>query len=147
MSFKVQTNMKILKTRLSEPKFSIDENNSAICNKIKTYLLTNRDAIAIAANQLYSDKRVFGMWHEGELKIFINPIIKSTHSDFVKREEGCMSISNGRKKYLVGRRTQIFVTSDNRGTEQYSNYVARVIQHEIDHLEGWTIKCRHEEQN
>ena len=147
MSFKVQTNMKVLTTRLEEPKFKVDEKYYATCNKIRTYLLSNRNAIAIASNQLFSNHRVFGMWYEGKIKLFVNPRVLSTHSDFVKELEGCMSISNGNKKYLVGRRTQIFVFSDNHGEEQYSNYDARVIQHEIDHLEGWTIKCRYEEQN
>ena len=58
-----------------------------------------------------------------------------------------MSISNGNKKYLVSRRTNIFIDSENHGEEQYYDYDARVIQHEIDHLEGITIKCRHKEQN
>ena len=147
MSFKVQTNMKVLTTRLDEPKFKVDEKYSATCNKIKSYLLTNRNAIAIASNQLFSNKRVFGMWYKGRIKIFLNPRIVSTHSDFIKEEEGCMSIANGNKKYLVGRRKNIRITSDNHGDELYRGYDARVVQHEIDHLEGWTIKCRHEEQN
>ena len=156
MSFKVQTNMKVLTTTLEEQKFSIDESQSAICNKIKSYLLTNRNAIAIAANQLFSNHRVFGMWYEGKIKIFINPRIRYDYiaqhyeykeEDTSKELEGCMSISNGNKKYLVERRELIYVLSENHGLEKYQGYDARVIQHEIDHLEGITIKCRHEEQN
>ena len=141
--------MKVLTTEL-ENGYPLKDNidiDDKIVVKIKTYLLTNRNAIAIASNQLFSNKRVFGMWYNGRIKIFLNPRIVSTHSDFIKEEEGCMSIANGNKKYLVGRRKNIRITSDNHGDELYRGYDARVIQHEIDHLEGWTIKCRYEEQN
>ena len=158
MSFKVQTNMEVLTTRL-ENDYPIKDNidiDDKIVVKIKTYLLSNRNAIAIASNQLFSNHRVFGMWYEGKIKIFINPRIrydyiaqrgKHYEYDTSKELEGCMSISNGNKKYLVERIELIYVLSENHGLEKYQGYDARVIQHEIDHLEGITIKCRHKGQN
>ena len=163
MSFKVQTNMKVLTTRVEElPTPNLVGVNAYVdsyartTKKIQTYLLTNRDAIAIASNQLFCKERVFGMWYEEKIRIFVEPRIRYDYmadhhnyeeEDVSKELEGCMSISNGRKKYLVERRDLIYVDDALNGLQKYQGYDARVIQHEIDHLEGITIKCRHKEQN
>jgi len=71
-------------------------------------------------------------------KTFINPVMIDEFGDNSSFEEGCLSIPNIRSK--IDRKSEIkikyqdesFVTYE----ENFSGILARVIQHEYDHLEG-----------
>ena len=71
-------------------------------------------------------------------KTFINPIIVSEFGENKSLEEGCLSIPSIREK--IGRKSKIKITycDENFKTvnEEYSGIIARVIQHEYDHIEG-----------
>ena len=71
-------------------------------------------------------------------KTFINPTIANEFGENKTLEEGCLSIPNIREKIV--RKSKIKITyhdeSFNTVSEEYSGIIARVIQHEYDHIEG-----------
>ena len=71
-------------------------------------------------------------------KIFINPIIIDEKGDEWSFEEGCLSIPNIREGVL--RQKQIIIQyhdeNFNKHTDSFDGLLARVIQHEYDHIEG-----------
>lgn len=71
-------------------------------------------------------------------KVFINPRILSEEGTEWKFNEGCLSIPKIRED--VNRRPEIEIEyydeKFNKHVEKYSGVIARVIQHEYDHIEG-----------
>jgi len=107
----------------------------------------NSDGIGLAAPQVGELKRVFVMdadpiMEEGETlygpMAFINPEIVETGQEEVTMDEGCLSIPELTDK--VTRPENIRVTYKNRKFEdqelQAGGWIARIIQHETDHLHG-----------
>lgn len=77
-------------------------------------------------------------------KVFINPEIRATGGLFSTQLEGCLSLPHMQASVL--RPTHIRVRYQDHlmetHEESFSGYMARVIQHEFDHLEGVLITDR-----
>ena len=77
---------------------------------------------------------------KGYFRTYINPYIEETSDDSVPYEEGCLSFPgihekvNRPSKVRVSWQDENFVEHD----EWFEGFPARVLQHEIDHLDG---KC------
>ena len=105
-------------------------------------LMYEANGIGLAANQVDLPLQLFvvntkGNKEEGEELVFINPVIsKPKGSEEV--EEGCLSLPGINAKVI--RPTQIHVNAYNLQGEELNATVdgllARVIQHEYDHLQG-----------
>ena len=71
-------------------------------------------------------------------RAFINPEIIEFYKETDVKEEGCISIPDVHEDVI--RSVRIVVKyQDEKGkffTEEYSDWLARIIQHEIDHLNG-----------
>lgn len=76
--------------------------------------------------------------YKGGLKTMINARIEEMEGSPVSREEGCLSLPGIHES--VTRKEKIKVTyldeDFEQHTEWFEGYMARVIQHEYDHLEG-----------
>jgi peptide deformylase len=105
-------------------------------------LLTMQDArgVGLAAPQIGRSLRLFVASESGEPEegiIFINPEIRPFGSP-LPFEEGCLSLPgiNG----MVTRPESVEISwtdvDGQRKTETFSELMARIIQHEFDHLEG-----------
>ena len=71
-------------------------------------------------------------------KIFINPEIIEESGDDWSFDEGCLSIPDVRED-VVGRESvkiQYFDENFNKHVKSFNGLLARVIQHEYDHVEG-----------
>jgi peptide deformylase len=95
--------------------------------------------VGLAGPQVGLMKRIFVVHAEGDVpRVFINPSIIGTSEDRVKYEEGCLSIP-GIYADLV-RPSKIKVQAWNEKgrpfTLEAEGILARIIQHEYDHLEG-----------
>ncbi|MCK4640199.1 MAG: peptide deformylase [Candidatus Marinimicrobia bacterium] len=100
------------------------------------------DGIGLSANQVGVDFRFFIVdfsLHDKNMgkEVFINPeILQREGMDVL--EEGCLSVPGIREK--VTREWKIKVSYENVQREviekEFEGYLARVIQHEIDHLNG-----------
>ncbi len=105
----------------------------------------NANGVGLAANQIGSDKSIFIVdlskveGHENDKPLaFINPKIKFRSEEKVKMEEGCLSIPDIRAD--IDRPARITISyRDTDFVERKidaDGYLARVIQHEYDHLQG-----------
>lgn len=74
----------------------------------------------------------------GFKKVFINPTILETWGETKVLEEGCLSLPEIRENVVRPNMVRIRYQDEKFQwhEEEYSGYVARVIQHEYDHLEG-----------
>jgi len=105
----------------------------------------NANGVGLAANQVGSDKSVFivdlskveGYEKEKPL-VFINPNITFRSKEKVMIEEGCLSIPDLRAE--IERPEFITISFKDTDFVEHSkdadDYLARVIQHEYDHLQG-----------
>lgn len=107
-----------------------------------------RNGVGIAAPQVYVSKRVIIVASRPNLRypdapimdavVMVNPEILSFSEESILGEEGCLSVPDQRGK--VARATQIIVRYDNLEGEQvereFSGFPARIVQHEVDHLNG-----------
>lgn len=93
--------------------------------------------IGLAANQIGYLVRVVVVWR-GAWVVMFNPKIKPRTERKAKAEEGCLSRPGVRRK--IERYKRIAVTYlDGEGltqTDRLNGIDARVVQHEVDHLDG-----------
>lgn len=71
-------------------------------------------------------------------KIFVNPVIIDEKGGEWSFEEGCLSIPNIREGVLRQKQITIQYHDENfnKHTDSFDGLLARVIQHEYDHIEG-----------
>ena len=94
------------------------------------------DATPFAEDEELSEKERTAL--EGFKKVFINAkIIEETGNDWVFNE-GCLSIPDIREDVTRKDRITISYLDENlqKHTETYDGILARIIQHEYDHIEG-----------
>ncbi len=101
--------------------------------------LDPKEGIGLAGPQIGVMKRIFIVHIEGdEPRVFINPSIINTSEDEIIYEEGCLSIPGVWAD--VKRPSVIQVQAWNEKGKPFrveaKGIMARVIQHEYDHLEG-----------
>ncbi|MDI9404098.1 MAG: peptide deformylase [Limnohabitans sp.] len=100
------------------------------------------DGIGIAAPQVGESLRIFlTCAHEGEPeRVFINPRLEIS-GEGVLHDEGCLSLPDIRGEILrpVAARITALDLDGQEFTLESSAFLARVWQHEFDHLEGILI--------
>lgn len=124
-----------------------------IAMKMKRYLLENyplgKGAVGLACNQLGLKGRVIFYVEKGLWKSLINPrIVKVEKSDSTLMKEGCLSFPNRYVK--VKRYDEVLIEHQLlEGKKEFvvSGFLSRIIQHEIDHLNGITMYDREEQSN
>ena len=140
---KIVTNLHHMSRPTTPVKYDGQMPSGAI--KLIRYLQTHRrDAVGISANQLGIDQRVCAFWDGVKITVLVNPEIIGTPDTTIHtslEQEGCLSLP--KKSYDVIRWSWVNVKADNHISPLlYNGWTARVVQHEIDHLDGITIKDR-----
>lgn len=97
------------------------------------------EGVGLAAPQVGILQRFFVVIADDDVpRVFINPQIIATSSEMCEYEEGCLSIPNVYEK--ITRPAKITIQALNEQgrpfTLEAEGFLARVIQHEYDHLEG-----------
>lgn len=112
----------------------------SIAEDLKDTLAANREhCVGMAANMIGIKKRIIianvGI---GDIVMF-NPVITKKDSPY-ETEEGCLSLA-GLRKTIRYRNIELEFTdlSWKRQRQKYSGFIAQIIQHECDHLEGIII--------
>lgn len=112
----------------------------SIAVDLKDTLAANREhCVGMAANMIGIKKRIIianvGI---GDIVMF-NPVITKKDSPY-ETEEGCLSLA-GVRKTIRYRNIELEFTdlSWKRQKQKYSGFIAQIIQHECDHLEGIII--------
>ena len=129
-----------LREPTSEVKFPLSAEDQVIIDQMIDTMYRN-NGIGLAANQVGYARRIFVMDTSNDRdssKIFINPTIERKAKNKITAEEGCLSCPNQfadvRRPEYVG-----LTWICRHGKKQYKTFYhlpARVVQHEIDHLEG-----------
>lgn len=105
--------------------------------------MTEKDGAGLAAPQVGQNIRVIVINHENNNIFMINPEITKKSWAKETQDEGCLSVLNEKKEIIyapVERHKRInCLYFDKRGAKRKiiaDNMLARVIQHEVDHLDG-----------
>ena len=103
-------------------------------------LRANRErCVGMAANMIGYRKRIIIVATGFADLIMINPVI-TEKSGAYETEEGCLSLSGVRKTIRYERITVRYLDMKfSEHTQTFSGYIAQIIQHECDHLEGILI--------
>lgn len=119
---------------------------------IDSFVALDGAALGLAAPQIGISKRIIVFRTNGfgearkiksrtDFAVLINPRITQARGDKVTEIEGCLSCPE--IQVGVSRFTEIKVRALNEKggkiNEKYMDYVARIIQHELDHLDGKLI--------
>jgi peptide deformylase len=108
-------------------------------------LMGDAQGVGLAATQVGTLQRVFVFDLEDEgLQAVVNPVLSSFSEEKVTDEEGCLSLEEIRVP--VERSTSVTLDGVNPAGEtvhlELEGLAARVVQHEIDHLDGLLILDR-----
>ena len=119
-----------------------DDNKKLIADMIQT--MYDNNGIGLAANQVGYNRKIFIMDISNEKnnpQIFINPVIEKQAKEKLTEGEGCLSCPGE----FVDVKRPIYVGLSwvcEHGKKQYKtfyNFPAKVVQHEMDHLNGKLI--------
>jgi peptide deformylase len=125
--------------------------NAAAKKDIQTLVeafLTRNDALGLAAPQIGLSKRIIafkvkdfdkkGVSGKDDYEVLINARITQLRGETEVMSEGCLSCPD--ISVEVTRATEIKVKavdiSGNKVNKRYTGFLARIVQHEIDHLDG-----------
>ena len=103
-----------------------------------TKAMRAHDGLGLAAPQVGKNVRLFLTEIENELMVFINPEIQKLSGKDTRIEEGCLSFPGQYLPIIRSSKVKIKFTNA-AGQKQImkaSGFLARVIQHENDHLDG-----------
>ena len=133
----------ILKRPTQEIEFPLsEENNIILDNMIK--VMYQAKGIGLAANQIGYDRRMFVMDTSNEKdspQVFINPILRSKNNIKMTNMEGCLSCPGEDVKVKRSITVNLEWTC-RHGKSQHKTFSylpSRVVQHEMDHLDGKLI--------
>lgn len=129
--------------RPAEPVERIDETVRAVAERM-IELMHEAEGVGLAAPQVGLSWRLFvarGEDQDDPTEVFVNPALELHRGALVAREEGCLSLpgitAEVRRPDTV---TLSAVDLDGRPVQrEQSGFLARVWQHEFDHLEGVLI--------
>lgn len=131
-------------SKKTKPVQSVDDNlRKQINDMFET--MRNAHGMGLAANQVGLDKSFFIAdlsnvegYESAKPMLFINPQIISTGEEIISMEEGCLSIPDIRAE--VERPKKIKFKFQDLNLNEFEieddDLLARVAQHEIDHLNG-----------
>ena len=118
-----------------------DEDVSNVIRDMMHILTNSKTGVGLAAPQAGHKKRVIVVARAGFYTIMINPVVALNKEKMETWEEWCLSYPGKSKK--IPRYTDIHVGYQlvNGCCDQrdFYDFQARIIQHEIDHLDG---KCK-----
>ncbi|HID91654.1 TPA: peptide deformylase [Candidatus Gracilibacteria bacterium] len=128
---------KTLRT-ISDPVLKLDKTHKKLIEKMRKTLAKEETGVGLAAPQIGKNIRIILAVLGKKTTVLINPEIL-THSKTTNQdEEGCLSIPN--RFGTVERWNKIELKFYNEKflpkTRTLSDFDARIVQHEIDHLDG-----------
>ncbi len=116
------------------------EKDLSVGKDLQDILAANREhCVGMAANMIGVKKRIIIVNIGIVDLVMYNPVIITKDSPY-ETEEGCLSLIGVRKTTRYQNIEVEFTDSSwNRQRKQFSGWVAQIIQHECDHLEGIII--------
>jgi peptide deformylase len=127
---------------------SFDEDLERLAERM-TALMHEANGVGLAATQVGVLRRLFVFADEGEDRVLVNPVLAASSSDAEIDEEGCLSL----RDVLVPVERPVRVTIEGRDvkgepvTLELEAPSSRVVQHELDHLDGILIIDRTDDES
>lgn len=126
------------KNALPIPKEEINDDLKKLAEEMFETMI-NANGVGLACPQIGQSRRMFVAIADDDVRrVFINPQIVRTSSDSVPYDEGCLSIPQTYETIM--RPSQVTVQAQDLDGKNFmleaEGLLARVIQHEIDHLDG-----------
>ncbi|OHB17138.1 MAG: peptide deformylase [Parcubacteria group bacterium RIFCSPLOWO2_01_FULL_40_65] len=135
---------KILSKELEDVKEITAEIKRLILNMQKA--MKEAGGIGLAANQVGQDMQFFIIdeilaKEYGVPSVYINPEVKPYSKNFEELEEGCLSIPETWLKIKRPKKVKVKTMDENGKKYKFiaKGMLARVLQHEYDHLQGVLI--------
>ena len=117
-----------------------DDELARVSERMKL-LMHDADGVGLAATQVGILRRFFVATLDGEDRVLVNPVVTPVGSDVEVEQEGCLSL--GPLRLPVERAARVKVEAKDETGESVSFELegadARVVQHELDHLDGTLI--------
>ena len=114
--------------------------------------MVDNEGVGLGANQISKDLSVFvidaKLAEENNVpEAYFNPEITEYSRDKDEMEEGCLSIPGFGANLKRSKKIKIKAIDENGNKIKFKarGFLARVFQHETDHLNGTTIRDRHSE--
>ena len=127
----------ILLARKSAP--ATREDLPAAQDLLDTLAAHKETCVGMAGNMIGAFKRIIAFDNGGQYQLMLNPEILKADREY-ETEEGCLSLLGVRK---CKRWKNIEVSYQDAAflprRQKYSGWIAQIIQHEMDHLEGIII--------
>ena len=120
---------------------------TALASAMQATMLA-RNGVGIAAPQVYVSKRVIIVASRANLRypdapdmpavVMVNPEILEKSDNTILGEEGCLSVPDERGMVLRAEMVKVrYFTLEGEPIETvFHGFPARIVQHEIDHLDG-----------
>jgi peptide deformylase len=146
---------RILRTTCADLPIPLDAEAKKSVRDLVEAFLERDDASGLAAPQIGISKKIIifrnrgfskdgasdGTWTRKDVEVLINPRITQNRGNQIVLAEGCLSCPD--IKVEIARYPEIKVRGfDVHGLKigkRYLDFVARIVQHEMDHLEGKLI--------
>jgi len=130
----------------ARPVEKIDDNIRRLVKKMTDIMLENK-GIGLAGPQAGAPLRIFILSLDASrenVKVYINPTVTPDTNELEPMEEGCLSVPGIYTKIRRYKKCSVTATDldGNRFSEEAEGLLARVLQHEYDHIEGLTIVNR-----
>ena len=134
----ISSNDPLLHNKLKKCSYNLDRSKLSYTLNENMF---HHNGVGLSANQIGIEERVFVMVCDMETMETItcfNPKIIKESKDKVVMEEGCLSYP---ELFLeISRPSSIIVKYEDESKEVYktklTGYIARIFQHEYDHMEG-----------
>jgi len=143
-------------SRRAQPVEKIDDNIRRLVEKMTDIMLKN-SGIGLAAPQVGVPLQIFiislactrgvatgtGDASKEAVKVYINPTVTTT-GELYSIDEGCLSVPGVYTKVRRYKKCKVTATDldGNEFTEEAEGLYARALQHEYDHINGFTIVNR-----
>ena len=114
------------------------ESVSEIIRDMMYILFNNKNGVGLAANQIGYTKRVIIVKEFGYWQVLINPVVTEERGETIETE-GCLSYPNVYKEIKRVGNVKVQYENDQRlfrAPIWFSIKASRIVQHEIDHLNG-----------
>jgi peptide deformylase len=127
---------------------SFDEDLERLVERM-TALMHEASGVGLAATQVGVLRRLFVFVDEGEDRVLVNPTITKRSKDTAVEDEGCLSLRD--VLVPVERATSVTIAGfDAKGepvTLELELPSSRIVQHELDHLDGVLIIDRTDDES
>ena len=136
---------KILRNKLKEVKEITPEIKTLVSDMRK--IMVESRGVGLAANQVGQDLQIFvidkKLAEENSVPdAFINPEITEYSKELAEAEEGCLSMPDYWRQIKRAKKVKLKALDENGKKIKFKarGLLARVLQHEYDHLQGKLIK-------